>query len=90
MAYAAKDQSGTNSLIGVLDSSGSLVIAVQANPSTHRLHVADTVPGANNGPTTSLKDGNFVSTLIGTSYVDGVTPVPIYCDVHGNLLVDSN
>lgn len=86
---ASKDQNSRNSLIGVLNSSGELVIAVQANPVTHQLSVADATTGSNLGPSNALPDGNFVSTLLGTSYIDGVTPVPIYCDVNGNLLVDS-
>lgn len=89
MANASKDQNGRNSLIGVLESSGELVIAVQANPTTHRLSIADATTGSNYGPANALPDGNFVSTLLGVSYLDGVTIVPIYCDSNGNLLVDS-
>jgi hypothetical protein len=87
--YASKDQNSRNSLIGVLNSSGHLVIAVQANPSTHQLFMADATTGSNNGPSNALPDVNFVSTLLGTSYVDNATPVAIYCDSSGNLLVDS-
>ena len=40
-------------------------------------------------PTNSLRDGNFVSSLMGVSSADGITPIPILVDSSGNLLVQS-
>lgn len=87
---ASKDENGANSLIGVLNSSGELIITPLANPTTHRLHVADDTTGTNNGPSISPKDNNFVTTIYAVSSHDGTTPVPIYCDINGNLLITSH
>lgn len=90
MANAAKDNNGVSSLIAVLDTNGSTIVRVKADPSTHRLKVADASTGSDLGPTNAAKDQNFVSTLIAVSRIDGSTPVVVYCDSSGNLLVDSN
>ena len=86
---ASKDDNGTNSLIGALNTSGELIVTVLSNPSTHKLYIADGLTGANYGGGVSLKDNNFATSLTGVSYVDGKTPVVIFCDINGNLLVDS-
>lgn len=86
---AAKDENGVSSLIAVLNSDGSTVQRVKTNPSTHRLKVADGTTGSNLGPTNAARDQNFVPTLMAVSSVDGRTPVAVYADSNGNLLVDT-
>lgn len=41
-------------------------------------------------PQRALRDENFVPTLMGVSSVDGITPVVLYADSNGKLLIDSN
>jgi hypothetical protein len=84
-----KDDNFVSTLTAVLNSNGVTIMNVGANPTTHLLNVSDGTTGSDLGPTNALKDTNNVSTLLGTSYVDGFTPVSIYADINGNLLVDS-
>jgi hypothetical protein len=37
----------------------------------------------------SLRNENFKTALWATSSVDGITPVQLYCDVDGKLLINS-
>jgi hypothetical protein len=41
-------------------------------------------------PQRALRDDNFVPTLLAVSSVDGETPVVLYTDSEGKLLIDSN
>ena len=46
--------------------------------------------GSDHGPTNALRDENNVPTLMAVSSADGVTPVVVYADSNGNLLIDNN
>lgn len=89
MANGNKDQNAVTSLMGVLNTTGASVVNITANPSTHGLNISDGTTGTDHGPLVALRDDNNRPTLIATSYLDGVTPVVIYSDSSGNLLVDS-
>ena len=78
MANAARDENNVPTLTAILDSDGETITRVTVDPSTHVLSVDDDTTGSDNGPgDRALRDENFVTTLIGVSSVDGVTPVPV-------------
>lgn len=87
---AQKDQNGTNTIIGVLNTSGNTTQRAKCDPTTHALIVSDGTGGSNNGPSArALHDENGVTTLLAVSSVDGVTPVALYVDSSGALLIQS-
>ena len=93
MSNAKRDENNVPTLIAVLDSDGSTIVPVKVDVSgaTPLLEVDDNTTGSDNGPgPRALRDENFATTLIGVSSVDGVTPVAVYADADGNLLIDSN
>lgn len=90
MTNASIDQNGVRALIGALDSDGVTIVPIKANTSTHRLKLNNGSSGANNGPASAPRDGNFTTVVMGVSSSDGVTPVVVYADSSGNLLVNSN
>lgn len=91
MANAQRDDNNIPTMIGVLNTNGSTITRVIVNNTNHTLGVVDDTTGSDNGPgPRALRDENFVTTLIGVSDIDGVTPVVVYTDSDGNLLIDSN
>lgn len=90
MANAYKDENGVSAMIAVVQSTGTTIGRVLCNPTNNSLKVANNTTGSNNGPSRALKDENDVSTLIAVSSVDGFTPVALYVDSSGNLLINSN
>jgi hypothetical protein len=90
MANAQRDENNVPTLIGVLESDGQTITRVTVGTG-HSLGVENDTTGSDNGPgPRALRDENFVTTLIGVSDVDGVTPVVVYTDSDGKLLIDSN
>lgn len=90
MANAYKDENGVSTIIGALNTDGSTIVRVLADPSTHVLNVNDGTTGTDYGPVNDLKDANGVNCLMAVSSVDGVTPVVLYVDSNGALLTDSS
>lgn len=91
MTNAIRDNNNIPALLGVLNTNGTTLVRVQANPSTHTLIVDNASTGSDFGPTgRALRDENNVTTMCATSEIDGVTPVPIYVTSDGKLLMDSN
>lgn len=89
MAQASRDQNYNPTLTAVLNSDGSTVVRVLANPATFSLKASNGTTGSNLGPTNAKRDENFVPVLMAVSSADGVTPVAVYADSSGNLLVNS-
>lgn len=89
MANASHDENHVPTLIAVLNSDGSTIVPIKADPTNHGLEVSDGTTGSDNGPTNAKHDQNHVSTLVAVSSADGVTPVVVYADSSGNLLVQS-
>lgn len=88
---AKKDENGVSTILGVLDTDGETLVRVKVNVgSNNSLKVDDNTTGSDNGPDISPRDENFVPALIAVSSVDGVTPVVVYTDSNGHLLIDSN
>lgn len=100
MANARIDENGVRTLICALNTDGITTTLVKVNPSTHALRYDDGIGGTDHGRTVDVRDENNVPVLMGVSsvtatingvnYVQGVTPVEVYADSSGNLLVNSN
>ena len=90
MANASKDENSVSTLIAVLNTDGEGIVRVGVDAATNTLNVEDNTTGSDFGPNKALHDDNFVTTLIGVSSVDGVTPVAVYANAAGELLIDSN
>ncbi len=75
-------------MTGVLNTTGASIVAVEVNPTTHGLSVDNDTTGTDNGPDRALRDENFVPTLLAVSSADGVTPIALYVDANGKLLID--
>lgn len=89
MSHSAyHDGNGTHTLITV-ETDGKTLINIQADPVTHALHVSNGASGSDNGPTTSFHDASHIAILMATSNADGRTPVAVYGDTSGNLLVEA-
>jgi hypothetical protein len=85
---AKRDQNNVPTILGVLNTNGETVMAVQANPATKSLAVNNNTTGTDNGPDHALRDENFVPTMLAISDADGETLVPLYVDADGKLLID--
>ncbi len=90
MSNAPIDQNGSRGILATLNTDGKTPTKVKADPSTHALKVLDASTGSDNGGDRGTKDENNTTGWFAASSADGVTPVAIYTDVDGNLLVDSN
>lgn len=95
---ARHDGNGVHTLIAV-ETDGKTLVNIEADPSAHTLHVSDGSSGSDNGPYNSRHDDSHVPTLLAVAsrnvtinnvtYIQGVTPVVVYGDSNGNLLVES-
>ncbi len=90
MADAYRDGNNVPTLIAGLNSNGTSLVRVLADPSTHALAVDDDTTGTDHGPVNDLRDNNYIPALMAVSSSDGVTPVVVYADSSGNLLIDSS
>lgn len=88
MQNAYHDNNHTPTLIAV-ETDGQTLVNIEGDPVTHILHTSNGISGSDNGPSVSRHDASHVSVLMATSNVDGKTPIVIYGDSLGNLLVDS-
>ena len=90
MATAPKDPNFVNAKTAVLNTDGATVVKLTADPTTHALGTNDGTTGTDYGPKNAIKDGNDVATWLGTSSADGKTPVTLYADSNGKLLIQSS
>lgn len=88
MTQSSYHSSGTPTLI-VVQNNGTALVNIKADAITHALQISDGTTGSDNGPTVSFHDTNNVAVLMATSNTDGKTPVVVYGDSSGNLLIDS-
>lgn len=70
-----------------VETDGMTLVNILADPTTHALHVGNGTTGSDNGPSQSRHDDSHVSILMAVSSADGKTPVALYGDSSGNLLV---
>ncbi len=88
MTNSERDDNNIPAIIAVLNTDGETVSVVEINPATHGLSVDNASTGTDHGPARALRDENFIPTLLAVSDVDGVTPVALYVDSNGKLLID--
>ncbi len=88
MTNAKRDDNNKPAILAVLNTDGTTVAPVEINPTTHGLSVDNNTTGTDQGPERALRDENFVTTMLAVSDVDGVTPVSLYVDSNGKLLID--
>lgn len=92
------DGNGVHTLIAV-ENDGATLINIKADPDTHVLKTSDGTSGTDKGPYDSRHDESHIPVLLavssrtatinGKQYIQGITPVVVYADASGNLLVDS-
>lgn len=90
MANASRDENHVTTLIGVDSSDGTTVKLATIAPVTHHFQVEDGTTGSDLGGTDAIRDDNHVPVALAVSSDDGETPVPLYINADGKLLVDSN
>lgn len=88
MTNAKRDENNVPTMLGVLNTDGTIVTPVKINPANFALKVDNDVTGSDNGPTYALRDENSVPTMLAVSSADGATLVPLYVDADGKLLID--
>ncbi len=86
---ASLDENSQATITAALNTNGSTIIKVKVNAANHALKVDDNNTGTDHGPSKGLKDENMRTTYFATSSVDGKTPVALYADSSGNLLIQS-
>ncbi len=89
MTSIARDENHIPVLAGLLDSNGTTITQVKVDPSLHALQIHDGDTGTDHGPVDASRDENFKTVGMGVSSLDGVTPVAIYVNSSGELLIDS-
>jgi len=90
MANASIDSNSVATITAALNTDGATVTRVKANSSTHGLNISDAATGSDNGPGSfTLHDDNGRPALMAVSSADGATPVVLYADSNGSLLIQS-
>lgn len=96
---ASRDQNNVPTLLGALSTDGITPIRVKADATLHGLKIDDNTTGTDHGVANAVRDANFVPVLMGIasetitvggiSYTQGITPVQVYADSDGSLLINS-
>ncbi len=87
MENAKRDRNNVSTLLGTLNTTGTDLVRIKADATDHGLKVSFGTTGTDHGPQNALRDENSVTGLMCVSSADGVTPVSVYADSSGNLLV---
>ena len=85
-----KDENGVSTLIGALESDGKTIIPIQAAPVTGAIMVSNGTTGTDYGQGAAPIDENSIPVLMAVSSADGKTPVAIYADSNGFLLIKNS
>ena len=89
MAEAPRDNNRIPTMLALLNTDGSTLTPVKANPTQHAISYSDGTTGSDLTGDDALRDNNRVHVLIAVSNADGTTPVPLYVDSNGQLLIKS-
>ena len=89
MSNAAIDINGRNTLTAVHNTDGSTVLRVEANPTNHGLEISDGTTGSDLGGQKAFIDENGRGSVFAVSKNDGDTPVTLYVDGNGKLLIQT-
>jgi hypothetical protein len=87
---ALRDENFVSVKIGLLNSDGKTIVPLAVDPTNHSIGVSDGTTGTDFGPQNSVHDDNGVTTMIGVSSADFSTPVVVYVDSSGKLLINSH
>lgn len=96
---AARDNNNVPTLIAASSDDGITPIRVKVTAATHAVHISDGTTGTDHGVQNAVRDQNNIPVLLavasetitvgGIDYVQGITPVEVYANSSGYLLVDS-
>ena len=89
MADSKRDENMVPTMTGVLNTDGVTVTLIKADPTTHVIDTSDGSTGSDLGADNAKRDSNNVPVLMAVSSSDGSTPVPLYVNSSGQLLVKS-
>ena len=89
MTDTVRDNNQTPAITALLNSDGSTIVRIKVNPTTHITQISDGTTGSDLTGDNAPRDNNGIPVMMGVSSADGATPVPIYADTNGNLLIDS-
>lgn len=87
---APLDQNSQEGMIALLNTNGTTITAIQANPSNHSLEINDAHTGSNNGGATAALDENGRFAMYAESSANNGAFVALYVDSTGHLLIDSS
>lgn len=90
MESTRRDANRVKTIFGALSTDGVTPTAVEADPSSHYTMTDDHSTGSDLSDPPAIHDQNHLTGLMATSSADGVTPVPLYVNSDGELLVDSS
>ena len=89
MTQAKKDQNQIPVILGVLNTDGETPTPPTADPTTHALGTSNGTTGSDLSGDIASRDENGTTTMIVVSEVDGITPVELYVNSSGKLLIKS-
>jgi hypothetical protein len=87
MTQAKTDNNRVRTLLGVLNTDGSVPTPVKVNPANHALKAVDANTGAPTASQDARRDENQVTTMIVSSTSGVLVELPV--DSSGNLLIQS-
>lgn len=90
MANAQIDDNGRQAITALLNTNGTTIARVYANPTNHGLKINDASTGTDQGGDYANLDENGRPTLYALSSAGDGTFVALYTDSDGKLLIDSN
>jgi len=89
MATSGSDNNMTSTMTGVLNTDGVTITPLKISPTSNVLDINDGVSGSDFGKDDAERDQNGEPVSIVASSSDGTTPVPLYVDSSGCLLIKS-
>lgn len=89
MSQADKDNNRVPAKIGLLNTNGTTIKKLYADPTTHILDTNDGSSGSDNGGSDAARDENGEPVMLAVSDSDGQTPVALYIDSNNCLLTKS-
>lgn len=90
MANAKLDDNGRQTMTALLNTDGTTITRVKADPILHGLDVDDDTTGSNNGGTNAHLDDNYRPTMFALSSVGDGALVALYVNSSGELLINSH
>ncbi len=84
-----RDDNRIPTLRAVQNTAGTPIGNVTADPLTHALEVIDGTTGSDYGPATAKRDDQRVPSIMAVSTSDGETPISLYIDSSGKLLIQT-